>query len=84
MKKVKNIKKSKSYSYILPMLMHEVPGIKRSLSQLENVFIADESYPFFDSNIFLLYEFTGEMWFLEFEEVVKGFSLHELTEDKDR
>jgi hypothetical protein len=84
MKKVKNIKKSKSYSYILPMLMHEVPGIKRSLSQLENVFIADESYPFFDSNIFLLYEFTGEMWFLEFEEVVKGFSLHELTEDKDK
>ena len=85
MKKLrKKMKKTKSYSYILPMLMHEIPGIKRSLSQLENVFVADESYPFLDTNIFLLYEFTGEMWFLEFEEMAKGSPLHEVTEDKDK
>lgn len=82
--KLRKMKKTKSYSYILPMLMHELLGIKRSLSQLENVFIADESYPFLDENIFLLYEFTGETWFLEFEEMAKQSSLHELTKDKDK
>jgi len=78
------IKKTKSYSYILPMLMHEIPGIKSSLSQLKNVFIADENYPFLDKHIFLLYEFTGETWFLEYEEMAKNSSIHELTEDKDK
>jgi len=82
--KLRKMKKTKSYSYILPMLRDEIPGIKRSQSQLENVFIGDESYPFLDNNIFLLYEFTGEMWFLEFEEWAKQSPLHELTEDKDK
>jgi len=84
MSEEKKNRKTKSYSYILPMLMHAVPGLKTSQGQLENVFIADENYPYLDSHIFLLYEFTGEMWFLEFEEMARTSSLHELTEDKDK
>ncbi len=84
MRNKEKMKKTKSYSYILPMLGDRIPGLKRSQSQLQNVFIADENYPFLDNNIFLLYEFSGEMWFLEFEDFAKQSPLHELTEDKDK
>ena len=84
MSKIQKSKKTKSYSYILPMLMHVVPGLKSSQEQLDNVFIADENYPYLDNHIFLLYEFTGEMWFLEYEEMVKTSLGYELTEDKDK
>ena len=76
-------KKTKSYSYILPML-HDVYRMKMSLSQLSNVYIEDEEYPFLNSHIFLLYEFTADTWFLDFEEDVKESENWELTKDKDK
>ena len=66
------------------MLSGEVFRLKMSQSQLKNVFIADENYPFLDNHIFLLYEFTGEPWFLEFEDDAKSLDCWELTEDKDK
>tara|TARA_Y100000310_G_scaffold185271_1_gene185347 strand:- start:193 stop:759 length:567 start_codon:yes stop_codon:yes gene_type:complete len=81
---LEKMKKTKSYSYILPMLMEVVPGLKGSQRQLRNVFIGDEDYPYLDGHIFLLYGFTGERWFLEFEDIIRESSHHELTEDKDK
>ena len=78
------IKKTKSYSYILPMLMEVVPGLKGSQRQLRNVFIGDEEYPYLDKHVFLLYGFTGERWFLEYEDMVKESSQYEMIEDKDK
>lgn len=81
---LEKVKKTKSYSYVLPMLMKAVPGLKGSQQQLRNVFIGDENYPYLDKHIFLLYGFTGERWFLEFEDMIKTTPHHELIEDKDK
>jgi hypothetical protein len=75
------MKKTKSYSYILPMVSNEVIDIKKSLI---NVFIGDENYPELDSHIFLLYKFIGSREFLAFEEEISHSSLFERSYDTDK
>lgn len=74
------MKKTKAYSYILPMVSDEVMGIK---SNLVNVFIGDENYPELDNHIFLLYKFSGHSSFLLFEEDIKESPLFEREYDPD-
>lgn len=75
------MKKTKSYSYILPMISNEVIDIKEGLI---NVFIGDENYPELDAHIFLLYKFRGSIKFLAFEEEISHSSLFERSYDTDK
>ena len=63
---------NKSYTYILPMLSTEIDIVKQNL---KNVFIGDESKKDYDNHIFLLYKFSGDKKFLEYEDYLKNTHL---------
>lgn len=60
--------KTKSYTYIFPMLAEELIDPKINLV---NVYLNDANKPEIKDRILLLYEFTPDIEFLRFEEEVK-------------
>ena len=73
--------KTKSNTYILPVLADEVLDIKRNLV---NVYLADEDKPHLDNHIFLLYKFSADDEFLRFEEEVTWSMYFEEQYDVDQ
>ena len=64
MEKLDVTKKTKSFTYILPMLGMSVSEYK---GNIVNAFIGDEDYPDLDNHIFVLYKFEGSTEFVKFE-----------------
>ena len=60
---------NRSYGYVLPLL--ELKPLFVLNRQFKGCFIGDKDYPELDNHVFLLYEFTGHTWFLEFETKLK-------------
>lgn len=58
---------SKSFSFILPILDYWDSSFLVN-DNLTGCFIGDEDYPELKNHIFLLYKFSGDKWFLNFEE----------------
>ena len=73
------MRKTKSFTYILPMLR----DIIKFRSNVVNVYIGDESYPSLDGNIFVLYKFSGAKEFLAYEENMKHHDLYVTAYDPD-
>ena len=72
--------KTKSNTYILPVLSDEALIIKRNLI---NVYLSAEDKPELDDHIFLLYKFRADEEFLRFEDEVSWSVYHVETYDPD-
>jgi len=75
-------KKTKSYSYLYPMIHDQVPeGFK---NRLVNVFLGDTEYPELDNHLFLLYRFSGDTGFPAFENAFANSPLFVKSYDPDK
>jgi len=72
---------NKSYTYALPMLSTEIEIHKNNLM---SVFIGDEDKKEYDNHIFLLYKFSAEKEFLEYEDYLKNTHLFVTSYDPDK
>jgi len=73
------MKKTKSYTYILPMMA----DILMYKPQIANVFIKDKEYPQYDGKLFILYKYSGEREFIKYEEKLKSHPLYVNAYDPD-
>lgn len=73
---------NRSYGYILPLLDFDSDFVINS--QFRGCFVGDEDYPELDNHIFLLYEFSGQSWFLNFEKDLKDKDLFITSYDPDK
>lgn len=71
--------KTKSYSYILPLLCRELE-VKQMLN-LVNVYIRHESYPELDNHIFCLFEWKANKIYTSFENYLMNHELCVKHED---
>ena len=78
MDKLDILTKNKTYTYLLPCLGLIVNRFK---GQIVNAFIGDDDYPHLDNHIFVLYKFSGDTAFLDFEEELEDFPIYECTYD---
>lgn len=78
MDKLDILTKTKTFTYLLPCL-----GLitNRFKNQIVNAFIGDDEYPNLDNHLFVLYEFSGSVEFLDFEEELEEFPIYECTYD---
>ena len=78
MDKLDILTKTKTFTYLLPCL-----GLitNRFKNQIVNAFIGDDEYPNLDNHLFVLYEFSGNVEFLDFEEELEEFPIYECTYD---
>jgi len=75
-------KKTKTYSYMYPMIHSEVP--KGFFNHLVNVFLGDIEYPALDNHLFLLYRFSGSIDFADFENSFENSPLFVQSYDPDK
>ena len=71
--------RNKSFTYILPMLSLYF-DIKRE--NLINTFLYSEDKPKLKNHLFLLYKFSGQQAFLQYEDYLENEELFELGYDK--
>ena len=72
---------NKSYTYILPMLSTQFDVVK---ANLVNTFIGSDEYSGYDNHIFLLYKFTGNPRFMEYEDYLEHVKLFAAKYDPDK
>tara|TARA_R110002012_G_scaffold118547_1_gene267403 strand:- start:302 stop:802 length:501 start_codon:yes stop_codon:yes gene_type:complete len=72
--------KTKSHTYILPMLSYYIDIRKRNLV---NTYIGAREYPEHDNHIFLLYKFQGTKNFIEYEDYLENNLLFNSKYDPD-
>jgi ssDNA-binding Zn-finger/Zn-ribbon topoisomerase 1 len=73
--------KTKSFTYILPLMAHFIDLRKRNLV---NTFIGCSDYPELDNHIFLLYKFHGTKEYILYEEELENNTLFEKKFDPDK
>ena len=73
--------KTKSYTYILPMMAYFMNIRKRNLV---NTYVGSKDHPELDNHIFLLYKFHGTKEFILYEEYLEGRSIFHSKYDPDK
>ena len=73
--------KTKSFTYILPMLSYFIDVRKRNLV---NTYIGAWQYPDLNNHIFLLYKFNGDKKFIEYEDYLENCALFHSKYDPDK
>lgn len=73
--------RNKSFTYVLPMLSKHFDVRKKNLL---NTFIYSTDKPKLKNHIFLLYRFSGEKEFLEYEDYLENLKFFETSYDPDK
>lgn len=81
MEKLSVATKTKSFTYMLPMLGLALTEFK---SNIVNAFIGDEDYPELDNHIFVLYEFQGSTAFVAYENYLEQHPLFVRSYDPEK
>lgn len=81
MEKLDVSQKTKTFTYLLPMLGTTLVGNRQNVV---NVFLGDNDYPELTNHIFVLYRFQGNSDFLAFEDKLEKESLFVKSYDPDR
>tara|TARA_R110002126_G_scaffold219045_3_gene364618 strand:+ start:88 stop:684 length:597 start_codon:yes stop_codon:yes gene_type:complete len=81
MKKLDLEKKTKTYTYMLPLLGMSVSPYK---GEIVNAFLGDEDYPKLTDHIFVLFRFKGDKDFVKFESKVEEDPMFEISYDPDK
>ena len=74
------MKKTKSYTYLLPMLAEHL----KFKPQIVNVFLSDEKYPEHEGRIFVLYKYRGTKEFINYEEDLRSHPMYITAYDPDK
>jgi len=69
MTEVMKVVKTKTFTYVLPMMGMKYAHINLKFN-LVNAYLRDESYPQYNNHLFLLYKFSGNTAFVKFEETL--------------
>lgn len=75
---------NKSLTYILPLIDIWEPGFILVPECFRGCFVKVEDYPELDNHIFLLYKFSGEKWYLNFEQSLKDSDYYVNSIEPDR
>ena len=75
-------KKTKTYSYLYPMVADFLPH--KSKEYLVNLFLGDVEFPKLNNHLFLLYRFSGEREFTYFEDEFENHSIFLKSYDPDK
>jgi hypothetical protein len=80
MEKLDVFTKTKTCTYILPMLSMELSTFK---GQVVNAFLGDNEQPQWDNHIFVLFKFSAKAPFIEYEKTLEGNHLYAGSYDPD-
>tara|TARA_R110002012_G_scaffold316281_1_gene531045 strand:+ start:655 stop:1194 length:540 start_codon:yes stop_codon:yes gene_type:complete len=72
---------NKSYTYILPILSTQIDVVKANLI---NTFVGSDEYTGYNNHIFLLYKYTGNPRFIEYEDYLENTKIFVAKYDPDR
>jgi len=74
---------NRSFTFILPMLDHRSSDFLIN-DNLKGCFIGDTDYPELDNHIFILYAFSNNKWFLNYEEELKNCDYYVTSYEPDK
>jgi hypothetical protein len=81
MERLNILTKTKTSTYMLPCLGINIVPYK---SSIVNAFIGDDDYPKLDSHLFVLYRFSGDRKFIEFEDDLEENPLYVMSYDPEK
>ena len=74
-------RKTRTYTYMLPLLGMSVSPYKK---EIVNAFLGDEDFPIYQDHIFVLFRYNGNLDFVDFESKIEDDPNFEASYDPDK